>query len=247
MRAEILSPRWDGSLCPRILPQSRWIWLRLYPNPLFRGDLRMRLLKANRPPSNSSGRTLSFPHNADRSGFCYRKPGFDACRCQRRLAHANARGVEDGVGDGRSRGAAGRFARAARRKFGMIDQYDIDLRGNVLRASDRITGPVHAGDVAAVEGDFFFHSTAHGLNQVCGDSSAQSFGIDDQPAVVGADEARHAHGAAAPVHFYFRDGTHVSAAARAQPDAAPDDDVSRAFVWFGRRPTLPTRLFRRCG
>src|SRR5690242_9474807 len=112
----------------------------------------------------------------------------------------------------------------------MIDEHDIHLRGNIVGASDRVSGPVHAGDIATIEGDFFLHSAAHGLNQVCGNGTAQSFGVDDQPAVVGADETRDARGAGAPVHFHFRDSAYVSTAARAQADAAAGEDVTRCFA-----------------
>ena len=111
--------------------------------------------------------------------MCSRKRGFDARRGKRRLAHASARSVEDSIGDGRSRGAAGRFARAARGKFGMVNEHDIDLCRNFWRARDRVSNPIDARDITAIEGDFFLHSAAHGLNQICGDGSAQGFGVDD--------------------------------------------------------------------
>jgi hypothetical protein len=81
-------------------------------------------------------------------GDGYLHPGrLQPCRREGYRPQAHAGGVENSIGDGRGDRPAGRFAGAARRQFGPVDQGDVDLLGRILDVEDRVALPVDAGNV----------------------------------------------------------------------------------------------------
>ena len=100
---------------------------------------------------------------------------------ERRLADARAGGIENRVGNGGGGGAAGRFSRAARRKFRVVDQNDLDSIRNVGCTRDRIRVPIHAGHIAAVKRHFFLEAAAERLDQVGLDGGRSASGLMISP------------------------------------------------------------------
>src|SRR5207253_406400 len=75
-----------------------------------------------------------------------------------------------------------RLAGARRRDLGPVDQHDVDRLRRLGDVEDRVSHPVDAGDVLAVELDLFPQRAAGALHDVALDRVLEPFGVDDQAA-----------------------------------------------------------------
>ena len=72
-------------------------------------------------------------------------------------------------------------------------------------AQSRMGEPVHARYLLGVESDFFVQSAAETMKRPAFHRVPQSFGIDDQSAVVSTDKTLYPDMASLTIHFYLRD------------------------------------------
>src|SRR5579875_1163073 len=114
--------------------------------------------------------------------------------------YPHADGIEDGIGNRgrnhRRRGLAGSPRLLPR----AVDQVDLHL-GNFREGEDRVTRPIEAGDVRAIERHLLFQRAADGHQHIALDLVAQPVGVDDLPAIMRDIKPADADLAAAAVDF----------------------------------------------
>src|SRR5215470_18474979 len=130
-------------------------------------------------------------------------------RRERNDAHAKPDRVENGIGESRADGGAGRFAGADWRFSGAIDQLDVDV-GRFREGQDRIAHPVDAGHPGPVEFHFFLEYPTERLQNAALDLGANAVGINDLPAVVRTNYPLHADRSARALDRDFDAGRDIA-------------------------------------
>src|SRR3989442_11912732 len=100
-------------------------------------------------------------------------------------------------------------------------------------------GPIHAGHLLGVEADLFMERAAQRVQHPTFDRAAQRFRIDDEAAVVRADEPLHTDMAGAAVDLDLSDLRHNGLIAEGVGDATAAQNIS-ATAAFRRRTSVPT-------
>ena len=88
--------------------------------------------------------------------------------------------------------------------------------------------PIDARDLLGVELHFLVDRAAQRVEHAAFDGMPQTFRVDDQPAVVRADEPLHPHVTGSAIDFDFRDLGDDGLAPEGVRDAAPRENGSAA-------------------
>ena len=126
-----------------------------------------------------------------------------------------------------------------------VDEDDVDFFGGVPVGQGGVGDPVGAGYLFRVEGNFLVESSTEGVQHATFQSSPEAFGVDDEAAIVGADEAFHPDVAGHSVDLYFGDFGYYGLAADPVGDASSRQDVAFGRLGIAGGASLPGVGFRR--
>jgi hypothetical protein len=153
------------------------------------------------------------------------QPRHHPLRRKGHFAQPHAGRIEDGVADRRGNGNCRLLSSSQRCHLRPVDEHNIEFR-DVGESQYRIAAPIKARHAIRVEGDFFEKRPADALDNVSFGLIFHTVGIDDQAAVMRADNAFHADLAVGLIDFHVRDRGDVGIGPLRQSDAPTLDKIA---------------------